>query len=99
MIWYFQEDIQPLVKVEMQQRGPKLESFYEIIEKAVKADANAAPKPHSKNHDTDQHYTQSNRLAATRSYAKNPLMKDSRAKEVKFWTNELRRQELRASQL
>ena len=42
MIRYFQEGFRPSVKVEMKQRGRKLNNFEELVEKTVDAEAKAA---------------------------------------------------------
>ena len=42
MIRYFWEGLRPLVRVEMEQRGRELDSFEELVEKAVDAEAKAA---------------------------------------------------------
>ena len=45
MIWYFQEGLRPSVRVEIEQRGRELNSFKELIQKAVDAKAKAALRP------------------------------------------------------
>lgn len=42
MIWYFWEELKPLIKAEIDQRGRELESFEELVDRAVKAKAKAA---------------------------------------------------------
>ena len=55
MIWYFWEGFCPLVTVKMEQRGQELDSFEELVEKAVDAKAKAALRPRSYARKTDQH--------------------------------------------
>ena len=45
MIWYFREGLRPSVRVKMEQRGQELNSFKELVEKAVDAEAKAALQP------------------------------------------------------
>ena len=47
MIWYFQKDLRPSVRVEIEQRGRELTSFKELVKKAVDAEAKAALWPRS----------------------------------------------------
>lgn len=61
MIWYFRKGLKPSVRVELEQCGRELDSFEEIIEKAVNAMNKAALRPHSYVCDTDQHCFQGNR--------------------------------------
>ena len=42
MIRYFREGLRPSVRVEIEQRSRKLDSFKELVEKAVDAKAKAA---------------------------------------------------------
>ena len=55
MIRYFREGLRPSVRVEMEQRGRELDSFEELVEKAVDAEAKAALRPRSYARKTDQH--------------------------------------------
>ena len=47
MIWYFQEGLRPSVRVEMEQRGPELNSFKELVKKTVDVEAKAVLQPYS----------------------------------------------------
>ena len=47
MIWYFQKGLRPSLRVEIEQRGRKLNSFEELVEKAVDKEAKATLRPHS----------------------------------------------------
>ena len=58
MIRYFREGLRPSVRVEMEQRGRELDSFEELVEKAVDAEAKAALRPRSYARETDQHCLQ-----------------------------------------
>ena len=53
MIRYFQKVLQPSVKVEMEQRGQELDSFKELVKKAVNAKAKAVFRPRSYAHETN----------------------------------------------
>ena len=67
MIWYFWEGPCPSVRVEMEQRGRELDSFEELVKKAVDAKAKAALRPRSYACKTDQHYLQNSRLSAVKA--------------------------------
>ena len=55
MIWYFQKAFRPLVRVEIEQWGQELDSFKELVKKAVDAKAKIALQPHCYAHKIDQH--------------------------------------------
>ena len=55
MIRYFPKDLKPSVSVEIEQRGQKLDSFEEIVEKAVDAKIKVALRPGSYACETNQH--------------------------------------------
>ena len=55
MIRYFQEGLWLSVQVKMEQRGRELDSFEEIVEKAVDAKTKAAFKPRSYVRNTNQY--------------------------------------------
>lgn len=56
IIWYFWQALKSLVKVEMEQRGRKLNSFDEIVEKTFNTEAKASLKPCSYICEIDQWY-------------------------------------------
>ena len=55
MIWYFRKSLCPSVRVEMKQRGQELNSFKELVEKAVNAEAKAVLRPCFYARETDQY--------------------------------------------
>ena len=55
MIWYFRQSLRPSGKVKTKQRGWELDSFKELVKKAVDAKAKAALWPCSYTRKTDQH--------------------------------------------
>ena len=55
MIRYFREGLRPSVRVEMEQRGRELNSFKELVEKAVNAKAKAALRPRFYARETNQY--------------------------------------------
>lgn len=63
MIQYFQEDLKPSIEAKMDQRGRELDSFKELVERAVEAQTKGALQPVSYTHKTDQHCLRENRLA------------------------------------
>ena len=67
MIWYFWEGLRLLVQVEMEQRGQELNSFKEIVEKAVNAKAKATLRPRSYACNVDQHCLQGSQPSAAKT--------------------------------
>ena len=67
MIWYFWEGFQPSVQVKMEQRGQELNSFEEIVEKAIDAEAKAALRPCSYARDTNQYCFRSSQSSAAKT--------------------------------
>ena len=61
MIRILQKGLQPSVRIEINQRGHKLDSFRKIIEKAVNAKAMAKLRPSFKTREMDQNCPQDNR--------------------------------------
>ena len=61
MIRIFQKNLSLSVRVEMNQRGCELDSFREIIERAVNAEAKAKLRLSSNTCEMDQNYPQGNR--------------------------------------
>ena len=55
MIRYFREGLKPFIQAEMQQYGRELDSFEDIIQKAIDAEAKATLRPRSATRKTDQH--------------------------------------------
>ena len=86
MIWYFQEDLGPSIKVEIEERGRKLNSFEELVEKAVDAEARAAFRPCFYVCKTDKHSLQDSRPSAAKASTQGQLIKDPRVKKPKFRT-------------
>ena len=83
MIWYFQEGLCPSVKVKMEQCGRELNSFEELIKKAVDAEAKAAFRPRSYACKTDQYCLRGSRLSAAKTSTQGQPMKDPRVEEPK----------------
>ena len=63
MIRYFREGLKPSIKAEMDQRGRELDSFEELVEKVVEAEAKAALRPASYARKTDHRCLQGTRPA------------------------------------
>ena len=55
MIRYFREGLKPSIKAEIDQRDRELDSFEELVQKAVNAEAKAALRPCSTTREMDQH--------------------------------------------
>ena len=88
MIWYFREGLRPSVKVEMEQRGRELDSFEELVEKAVDAEAKAALRPRSYARETDQHCLRGSWPSAAKTSTQGQPMKDPRVEEPKSRSQE-----------
>ena len=67
MIWYFREGLRPSVRVEMEQCGRELNSFEELIEKTVDAEAKAALQPRSYARKTNQYCFRGSRPSAAKA--------------------------------
>ena len=94
MIWYIKEGLRPLVQVKIEQHGRLLDSFEEMVKKAVNAKANAAlrPRPYARN--TNQQFFRGSRPSAAKTSTKSQLMKDPqvekpkpRFQKQKVWTS------------
>ena len=83
MIWYFQKGLRPSIRVKIEQHGQELNSFKELVKKAVNAEAKAALRPRSYACKTDQHCLQDSRPSAAKASTHGKPMKHSRIKEPK----------------
>ena len=73
--------------VKIKQRGQKLNSFEEIVEKAIDAEAKA-PRPYFYACDTDQYYLWGSWPSEAKSSIQGQPMKDPRVKKSKPKTQE-----------
>ena len=71
------------MKVKMEQRGRKLDSFKELVKKAVNAKAKAALWPRSYACKTDQHCLQGSQSSAVKTSTQGQLIKDPMVKKPK----------------
>ena len=83
MIRYFREGLRPSVRVEMEQRGRELDSFEELVKKAVDAKAKAALRPRSYACETDQYCLWGSRPSAAKASTQGQPMKDPRFEQPK----------------
>ena len=83
MIRYFQDGLQPLIKVKIEQHGQEFNSFKEIVKKAVDAKAKATLGPRSYVCKTNQHRFQDNWLITTKANTQGQPMKAPRVKNTK----------------
>ena len=65
MLRYFQEGLRPSILAELQNKDLELESFVQIVKKAVVAKAKASPRPWATAWDIDQQCPWGIRLANT----------------------------------
>lgn len=56
MIWYFWKELKPFIKAKIEQRNCELDSFKELVEKVVEAEAKAALQPGFYTRETDFRY-------------------------------------------
>ena len=90
MIRYFWEGLRHSVRVKMKQRGQKLDSFKELVEKAVDAEAKAALRPCSYARKTNEYCFRGSWPSAAKSSTQGQSMKDLRVKEPKSRPQELK---------
>ena len=83
MIRYFQEGLRLSVRVEIELRGWELNSFKELVYKAVDAKAKAALWPRSYACKTDQHCLWGSRPLVAKASTQSQPMKDPRFEERK----------------
>ena len=84
MLRYFHKGLKPSVLVELEYRNLELESFDQIIKKAVDANIKSALRAHSSIKEMDQNCPQSNRPAnSTVAKSQGSALKDPRLEELK----------------
>ena len=83
MIWYFQEGLRLLIRVKIEQRGWELDSFKELVKKAVEAEAKATLRPRSYARKTDWYCFRDSRPSAAKTSTKGQPMKDPKVEESK----------------
>ena len=83
IIWYFWKGFRSSVQVKMEQRGQKLNSFKEIVEKAVNAKAKAALRPCSYTCNTNKDCFWDNWPSAAKTSTQGQPMKDPWVKKPK----------------
>ena len=83
MIRYFWKGLCPLVRVKIEQRGQELDSFEELVKKAVDAEAKTALRLRSYTCETNQHCLRGIRPSAAKASTQGQLIKDPRVEESK----------------
>ena len=83
MIQYFRKGLRPSVKVEMKQHGRELDSFKDLIKKAVNAKAKAALQLRLYAYKTDQHCLRDSQPSAAKTSTQGQLMKDLKVEKPK----------------
>ena len=84
MLRYFQEGLKPSVLAEPEHRDLKLESFNQMVKKAVNAKAKSALQPCSSTKKIDQNCPRSNQPAnSTIAKSQDSAMKDPQSEEPK----------------
>ena len=87
MLRYFWEDLKPSVLAELEHRDLELESFDQMVKKAVNAEAKSALRPRSSTKEMDQHCPRGNRPANS-TKSQGSTMKDPRTEEPKVRSTE-----------
>ena len=84
MLRYFWKSLKPFILAELEHRDLELESFDQMVKKAVDAEAKSALRPRSSTKEMDQHCPRGNQLANSTKSQGN-TMKDPRSEEPKVW--------------
>ena len=85
MLRYFRKGLKSSVLVELEHWDLELESFDQIVKKAVDTEAKSALRPCFSTKEIDQHYLQGNRPAnSTVVKSQSNAIKNPRTKEPKF---------------
>ena len=86
MLKYFRKGLKSSVLAELEHRDLKLESFNQMVKKAVDVEAKSALRPCSSTKKMHQHCPRSNRPAnSTVAKSQDSTMKDLRLEEPKVW--------------
>ena len=86
MLRYFREGLKPSILAELEHRDLKLESFDQIVKKAVDAEAKLTLRPCSSTKKIDQNCPRSSWPAnSTIAKSQGSAMKDPRTEEPKVW--------------
>ena len=86
MLRYFQEDLKLSILAELEHWDLELESFDQMVKKAVNAEAKSALWPHSSIKEIDQNCPRDSQLAnSTVTKSQNSIIKDSRMEKPKVW--------------
>ena len=82
MLRYFREGLKPSILAELEHRDLELESFDQMVKKAVDAEAKSALRPRSSTKEMDQHCPRGNRPANS-TKSQGSTMKDPWSEEPK----------------
>ena len=82
MLRYFWKSLKPFILAELEHRDLELESFDQMVKKAVDAEAKSALRPRSSTKEMDQHCPRGNRPANS-TKSQGSTMKDPRSEEPK----------------
>ena len=86
---YFQEGLKPFVLAELEYQDLELESFNQIVKKAINAKAKLALWPRSSTKEMDQNCPRDNRpVNSTVAKSQNSTMKNPWLEELKVWGTE-----------
>ena len=81
LIRFFREGLRPSIRAQMEQRGRELDSWTEIVEKAVDAEAQASLQPTSYIKEMDQRCLRGNRPNSTKASTQGNSIRDPRTEE------------------
>ena len=82
MLRYFREGLKPSILAELEHRDLELESFDQMVKKAVDAEAKSALRPRSSTKEMDQHCPRGNRPTNS-TKSQDSTMKNPRSEEPK----------------
>ena len=82
MLRYFRKGLKPSILAELEHRDLKLESFDQMVKKAVDAEAKSALRPRSSTKEMDQHCSRDNQTANS-TKSQGSTMKDPQSEEPK----------------
>ena len=90
MLSYFRKGLKASVLAELKHWDLELESFNQMVKKAVNAEAKSTLRPHSSTKEIDQNCPRGNRPAnSTVAKSQGSAMKDPRTEEPKVWGTEV----------
>ena len=98
LICFFREGLMPSIRAQIEQRGYELDSWTEIVEKAVDAEAQASLQPISYIKDIDQQCLRGSRPNSTKASTQGNSIKNPKVDKPKAWPQEVQPQQQQQQQ-